>query len=489
MSAASPVAAVVVKEIRATWLVFAGCFAAMALPRAAGHGDFGEPAYLLGAALLGALAIGHEYSNRTLVQALAQPMRRAQLLAAKLGVLAVMLAALGAVAWVVLSGSRPGSTESGRLLFLLMPPAIAFCVGPWLTMVSRGPLAGAVFSCCLPGLLWFAALLTHYAVYRREPSSAFAIAASWRGGFALCAVGAVMTWRTFLRLEAIEGPGREVHLPLFRAAATTARRHNPLWVLLVKDFRLQQMTLAIVALYCVAWPVCVLIGGRVLDTFYMLSLVYGVIVALVSGSLSSAEERQLGTFEPQMLLPVPVSRQWLAKVAVVLAFTLVAGIGLPYVLMTVAPASGIASPRPAMLLDRPFLPGLVAIASAGLYVSSLSTSGVRAVVAAAPSMLLYVVLLNWLQSIVFPLVARWRDRDPILVSELVFRATRYAPETFVAACSLLLIALGYQNHRSGDRSVRRIAMQVIVLAALGILFTAAMSATPWMRPPITPFRR
>jgi hypothetical protein len=32
-------------------------------------------------------------------------------------------------------------------------------------------------------------------------------------------------------------------------------------------------------------------------------------------------------------------------------------------------------------------------------------------------------------------------------------------------------------------------MHVIVLAALGILFAAAMSATPWMRPPITPFRR
>ena len=365
VSAASPVAALVFKEVRATWLVFAGCFVVMVLPHAIGRGNFDEPAYLLGSALLGALAIGHGYSNGTLVQALAQPIRRAHLLATKLAVLAVMLSALGAAAWFSFNGRTPGMTASGRLEFLLMPLLVAFCVSPWLTMVSRGPTGGAVFSFGLPGLLWSGTLLTYYAVYRREPSAAFALAASWRGGLALCAIGAVMTWRTFLRLEAIDGRGAEIQLPQFRSATTTARRQHPVWALIVKDFRLQQMTLAFAALYCVAWPVCALVGGSVLEAFNLMSIVYAVLVALLSGSLSSAEERQLGTFDTQMLLPVPASTQWTSKVLVALTFTLLLGIGLPYVFMTLASTPGVNSPRPSMFLASGFVTGLVAIMSAG----------------------------------------------------------------------------------------------------------------------------
>ena len=54
--------------------------------------------YIIGSIALGALSIGHEYSHRALPMLLAQPISRTRVLATKLGVLAVLLAALAAIA-------------------------------------------------------------------------------------------------------------------------------------------------------------------------------------------------------------------------------------------------------------------------------------------------------------------------------------------------------------------------------------------------------
>src|SRR5207248_177531 len=130
----SPVLRVIGKEIRALSFAFGASAAGMALASTARFRMFAEPAYLLGVASLGALSIGHEYSHHTVAQMLAQPMRRAQLLSAKLGVLAVMLAVLAPMAWVVFT---PRSTESERLALVLLPVVVAFSLAPWFTMLCR----------------------------------------------------------------------------------------------------------------------------------------------------------------------------------------------------------------------------------------------------------------------------------------------------------------------------------------------------------------
>src|SRR5262249_18835440 len=87
------------KEIRALplpWLGSAGAMAGSATFRS-GQG-LGVGVYFLGAAGLGALALGHEYSHRTLGTMLAQPIGRRRVLTVKLAVLAVALLALAAVA-------------------------------------------------------------------------------------------------------------------------------------------------------------------------------------------------------------------------------------------------------------------------------------------------------------------------------------------------------------------------------------------------------
>ena len=52
---------------------------------------------------------------------------------------------------------------------------------------------------------------------------AFRMTFVWVGTLGLCAVGAVMGWRMFTRLEAIEGPGQDVRLPQWLQAGSAAR--------------------------------------------------------------------------------------------------------------------------------------------------------------------------------------------------------------------------------------------------------------------------
>src|SRR5258708_25517130 len=64
-----------------------------------------------------------------------------------------------------------------------------------------------------------------------------------------------MSWGMFRRLEAIEGAGRGVRLPewlnaITAPAATAAGgKGHPVWLLVKKELRLQQLALVVAALY------------------------------------------------------------------------------------------------------------------------------------------------------------------------------------------------------------------------------------------------
>ena len=106
--------------------------------------------YAVGTVALGALSIGHEYTNRTLTLLLSLPVDRRRLYLVKLGVLIPMLVALAALA------SRPARTRraldpAGAAPILLLAVACGLFLAPWLTMVCRSPLAGIVFALAIPG--------------------------------------------------------------------------------------------------------------------------------------------------------------------------------------------------------------------------------------------------------------------------------------------------------------------------------------------------
>ena len=145
-----------IKEVRAMMPTWLACMAALGI--AGGLGDstryrFGLLAYVLGAVMLGAQSMGHEYTHRTLSLLLSQPIDRRRLFLIKHGVLASMLLALGAFAWSLLFNNAAFLPPSLGYAppHLLLVALGSLCVAPYLTMWCRSPLAGVVFTIPLPG--------------------------------------------------------------------------------------------------------------------------------------------------------------------------------------------------------------------------------------------------------------------------------------------------------------------------------------------------
>src|SRR5262245_57256598 len=128
-------------------------------------------------------------------------------------------------------------------------------------MACRSPIAGTVFAFTVPGLWLTVGALLGIATYgfaAPDVRNQFQVPLMWCGTLGLCPIGAVMGWRSFMRLEAIDGPGQDVRLPQWLSlrnespAATLTRRHT-WWLLAAKEFRLQPMTLVIAGLYVLGW--------------------------------------------------------------------------------------------------------------------------------------------------------------------------------------------------------------------------------------------
>jgi ABC-2 family transporter len=401
------------KELRALWPVWGGCAAALILAGVPGDPNLSALAliaYVIGAVALGAMSMGHEYTDRTLGLLLSQPLERRWLLLAKSGAVALMLTALALVAQAALFSGRalhlgfaPIEALAPHAAALLILPALAgLCLAPVLTMIGRGPMAGIVFTTGVLGLAWGSAqglVLFEEGTLRTEGSSLDVLRWSglWYVATGLSALAAIAGWRMFMRLEAIEGRGQDVHLPQWLArtarqptASAPWRRRHPLWQLLRKELHLQQMTIVVAGLYILCWvaisAVRPLIPEDIAGQLDAVMFLYAPLLALLAGSLASAEERQFGTLEWQVLLPLDVGRQWAVKAGVAFGLAFGLGLGLPALLETIRP-SGIELHG----MARSVGPLILVLVSIGLYVSTVATSGVRAMLLAIPVTLLLAI--------------------------------------------------------------------------------------------------
>ena len=275
----------VAKEVRALLPVWLGCLALMVAGLAPGDGTIRALvvlSYCAGSVALGAVSIGHEYTHRTLPLLLVQPASRARLFLVKQLVLAVMLLALAAAAWA--TAFFPSSAAAMAVMLSVLG---GLFVAPCLTMLSRNPLAGTVFTIVIPGLFW---------------------------------------------LEAIEGRGQDLRVDLREAAPVAAgATQPPIWLLVKKELGLQQLAFGVSGVYVLGWLLIYLRAGirdAALDVAGALTFFFSGLLAMLIGSLASAEERQLGTLEWQGLLPMASWKQWVVKVGTAMALSMVLGIGL-----------------------------------------------------------------------------------------------------------------------------------------------------------------
>lgn len=357
-------------------------------------------AYGIGSIALGALSVGHEYGYRTVGVLLAQPIARRRVLLIKASVLTPLLLTLAAVAWYAPFNADELQRLAGwrHHALVLVPFFVGLFLAPWLTMASRSALAGVVFAGSLPGMLSVCGNLAGMAWFgigspNVEPFRAW----FWLGGMIiLCVVSGFMGWRAFMRLEAIDGTGSEVRMPdWFRTPARPPARH-PVWLLIRKELHLQQMTFVIVLLFAIGWSALSLLKDTVpafADApLVPVTVIYLILLSIVIGSLASAEERGLGVLQWQVLLPVPAWQQWAVKAGVVFGLGLLMGVGVPMLLNYLSQDPEF----DARALWRQNARIVVVLTAFSLYVSSRSTSGLRAMVAAFPIGLAGLVLVHWI---------------------------------------------------------------------------------------------
>jgi len=397
------------------------------------------PLYVIDVAVLGAMSIGHEYANRTLGIFLSQPVNRRRLLLFKAIALAAALAAFAALMAVLFPHDL---RLSPRWMVILLPLPCALFAAPWLTMVTRSAIAGALFSMAMPGMVFTATSVAYLFLYRHAPPAGFERILVAVIALTFAAVGVVMSWRGFMQLEAMEGAAAGARLPHWltarSAAAPAAARRHVIWELLKKELHLQHLSLVVAALYAfwflaarwlkpsvLAW--LSVSPDRIDDIMGAVTFFYAFLVVLLIGSLASAEERQLGTLEWQMILPVAAWKQWAVKVAVIAALSVIVTVVLPVLLFDERTRALLFRLEPGIAV------GVMVLATGSLYISSLCANGLRALVISVAAVFTTVLVVS-LASDVSPIAA--------------FLQQQYASTTLGAVASMLFTWRALANHRT-----------------------------------------
>ena len=465
-----PLTALAAKEFRALLPVWAAAAftigADMALRGTGMHSLFplGMFAYIAGSLALGAHVIGHEFTNRTLASLLVQPYRRSSILLIKASVLAVMLAALWVIARVVLFQSLARTFGNfPRYPTLYLPLIGGFCVAPYLTMRLRSQMAGVVFTASIPGMTYLLALLGGVIIYGTRTAAAEALARTvWMAAmWIFAAVGAVLSARSFMRLQDTEGGREELRLPRWLTLTDASPIRPPLWMLAKKELRLQQMTFAMVAVYALIWT-ALTIASRLNPEFGRefpirgVGLLYFALLPLLMGSLASAQERQFGMLQSQAMLPVTRAQQWAVKATVVLVLALVLGVILPWFVF--------APPQISRTSFWPLAASTVLLTTWSLYISSWCGSGIIALALLLPASAAAMAVARWIDWIVSALALPQHSAGAygVLTQPFVVFTSWVIAATPLAVLLLLFAA---RNHWTSERKPKTLAVQVAGLAS------------------------
>ena len=384
-----------IKETRALLPIFAGTLPLIVVPQLVWPiAGFGYLALGVACVLMAGAAFGTEFQHRTISLLLSQPIPRSVIWREKMLVLGAGLAMSLAVLVGCLAVSCPVRDHT-EWLTLAVIPLCALCGAPFWTLLLRQGIGGMVAAVGAPcGMLAVYALVLEQ-LGGNEPAALVPAILSLL--FIYCAVVYWLGYAKFKRLEAVDIPSRELRLPagleaIFMAPLTqvSSRFRGPFATLLKKEFRLQQISfllagvfvLIAMAGFCIAKHYSEVATGIVGGDIF----IYALILPLIAGSISVAEERGWGMAEWHLTLPPSTLKQWSAKMLATLSTSLVLGLLLPVAVFLVAgplfnPSGARTSLPPTFEILRWVL-GQVLVTSVAIYAASFAKNTLQAILAA-----------------------------------------------------------------------------------------------------------
>jgi ABC-type transport system involved in multi-copper enzyme maturation permease subunit len=384
-----------IKETRALLPMFAGTLPLIVLPQLiwppAGFGYF---ALGVACVVMAGSTFGTEFQHRTISLLLSQPIPRSVIWRDKMLVLGTGMVACLAVLVGCLAVS-PSGNDYHEWLVLVFIPLCAFCGAPFWTLLLRHNIAGMVAAVGAPsGMLAVYALVTE----QLGGNTPEALSAAFISLLLIyCAVVYWQGYTKFQRLEALDTPAQELRLPasleaIFVAPLTkiSSRFRGPFATLLKKEFRLQQISfllaglfvLIAVAGFCLVkrYPEVAtgIVGGDIVT--------YVLILPLIAGAISVAEEKGWGIAEWHLTLPPSALKQWSAKMLAALSTSLVLGLLLPTALFLAGLALlgqlGARTSLPPAFAILCWVLGQLLLTSVAVYAASFSNSTLRAILTA-----------------------------------------------------------------------------------------------------------
>jgi hypothetical protein len=363
--------------------------------------------FAAGALLLSLSSFGLEMSFGTFPSLLAQPRPRLDTWQIKVGILAAALAIVVMVAcfswWLrvqtILAGAMylaPNYVyyldHSWPVLFrrLLLLTAMAFAGGLWTTLLFRQIVTAFWFALLVPMVL-YSASWSLFELLAEEDDHSFILAAI---GLASCVyVAASYYLAQWLFLHAQVKQTQEAADPVaWSFLPAFPKPRWPVAALLVKELRLHQGTLLI----CVGLVLFHLAAVAVADYFPSLELkeyslrefwMVWMVVPLVVGCASFAEERRAQTLQIAHCLPIRLIIQFFIKLLAVFGLGIFLGAVIPWSLEQL---------RSAVESDHPTITGMLIaatiITAIGCYASSLSAALLQAIGAAIASTISVFVL-------------------------------------------------------------------------------------------------
>jgi hypothetical protein len=313
-----------------------------------------ESIFAIGLLILGINSFGQELTCNTFSALLSQPMKRPRLWLIKVGTLAIAFISVWLTAvliarwqfgifdgWDTAQYVRPEFSDAFE--FLTLSALVVFSGGLWTTLLFR-QLSGAFWFTLLTPLAIIVGIVTVFQNWAGwgEKINTFIAAALVLYSVA----GFFLARRLFMRAQDVQWTGGEVSLRFGKGATKASWRRGSValpvrtrhWFspLAWKEVQLHQATFLIAApVLALHLTACLIrrfhphIENATLDFALGNFWILWLMMPLLIGAASIAEERRMGTLEPQLCLPVSRSVQLFFKFSIALFLSVFFGAAMP----------------------------------------------------------------------------------------------------------------------------------------------------------------